>query len=212
LLPKYRGSSPIQWAIINGEKRTGITILQTDVGLDTGDIILTMPLDIAEQETAGELFGRLAALGAVALDAALDQIEKGTVRRTPQNNMQASVFPMLRRETGRIRFTQTAFEINNLVRGLNPWPVAYFTHAGTDTRVFRAMPLKLEAARKLDFLKVPPNAKLGSVIHASSAHGLFVMCKDSVLRLDVIQIPGGKALSTRDFLNGRSIAVGTVFL
>jgi methionyl-tRNA formyltransferase len=211
LLPKYRGSSPIQWAVINGEKTTGITIMQTDIGMDTGDIILKVPVEIEENETAGDLTVRLAEIGALALLKALEQIENKTARFCPQNNFEASVFPMLSKETARINWTRSAFEINNLIRGLNPWPIAYFS-SGVDVRVYRATPIDLEQAKQIPYLHFDDKSfvQFGTVLHASSTHGMFICCNRSVLRLDVIQIPGGRAIETRDFLNGRSFAVGTI--
>ena len=226
LLPKYRGSSPIQWSIINGEKQTGITIMQTDAGMDTGDIILQMPAKIDEGETAGELFVRLSVLGAEALVKVLEQIESGVAKRVPQNNLEATVFPMLSKEDGRIHWTQHAIVIANLIHGLNPWPVAYFLSGGCTVRVHRAMPFSLEEMeKKYPFIKVNTDSDpqalrsilvpivstpLGTVLHASSAHGMFVLCQSSVLRLDEIQIPGGRKIPTREFLNGRTFAEGTV--
>ena len=226
LLPKYRGSSPIQWAIINGERQTGVTIMQTDAGLDTGDIILQAPAKINDGETAGELFTRLSVLGAEALLKVLDQIEKGIAKNTPQNNLEATIFPMLAKEDGRIHWTQHAVVIANLVHGLNPWPVAFFMSGDVVVRVHRATAFTLEEMeKKYPFIKVNTDSNpdalrsilvpsvttpLGTVLHASSAHGMFVLCQSSVLRLDEIQVPGGRKIPTREFLNGRTFAEGTV--
>jgi len=138
LLPKYRGSSPIQWAIIGGEKTTGITIMQTDIGMDTGDILYMVECPIGSCETAGELFTRLSELGATALLHTLDLITDGTVKRIPQDHTQASHFPMLKKESGKIEFTKSPQEIVNFVRGLNPWPMAYFASNHGDIRVHKA--------------------------------------------------------------------------
>ena len=181
LLPKYRGSCPIQWAVINGERETGITIMQTDIGMDTGDIVLQMPIDINEDETAGELFGRLSVLGSKALITALAQIENGTAVRTVQDNSKATSFPKFSKESGRIDWRRTAFEIANQVRGMNPWPMAFFKSRIGDIRVHKATPFKTKTGK-----------------------GLFIACKDSFLRLDIVQAPGAKAVSGLDFLNGRS--------
>ena len=123
LLPKYRGSAPINWAIIKGETTTGVTIMKTNIGLDTGDIIIKKSLDIGAQETAGELSSRLAELGAVALIEALESIENNTCTYTAQNEKEASYYPMLNKEMGKIDFNNSAQQIINLVRGLNPWPM-----------------------------------------------------------------------------------------
>jgi len=175
LLPKYRGSSPIQWAVINGEKVTGVTIMQTDVGLDTGDIILQEKIDIGEDETAGELFERLSVLGAEVL---LKAIKMTT--RTPQDHSQATQFPMLSKEKAQIDFTKTAEEIRNFVRGMNPWPVAWFEHGGEVVRVFKA------SVGKGDFC---------------------LACKNGFVTFDIIQMAGGKVLPAKDYINGRKIRI-----
>lgn len=178
LLPKYRGSSPIQWAVINGERVSGVTIMQTDIGLDTGDIILAEETEVGENETAGDLFNRLSVLGASTLLKALDQIEAGTVIKLPQDYEKATSFPMLSKEKAKIDFEKTAVEICNFVRGMNPWPVAWFEHQGEIVRVFKA----------------------------SVGQGDFSLpCKDGFLSLDIIQMPGGKVLPAKDYINGRKI-------
>ena len=227
LLPKYRGSSPIQWSIINGERETGITIMQTDIGMDTGDVLLQEHVKIGDGETAGELFVRLSILGADALVKVLDQINNGIVKRIPQNSLEATVFPMLAKEDGRIHWTQHAVVIANLIHGLNPWPVAYFLSGECTVRVHRAKAFTIEEMeQEYPFITVKTdtdpeafkailvpknnNTPLGTVLHASSAHGMFVLCQSSVLRLDEIQVPGGRKTPTREFLNGRTFAIGTV--
>jgi len=153
LLPKYRGSSPIQWAIIKGEKTTGITIAQTELGLDTGDILHTVLCDIGDNETAGELFVRLANLGATALLDALEKIENGTVKRIPQDHAQATHYPMLKKEDGKIDMSKTPTEIVNLVRGLNPWPGTYFSSNIGDIRVHKAS--VVDGKLQLDIVQAP---------------------------------------------------------
>ena len=182
LLPKYRGSSPIQWAIINGETKTGVTIMQTDIGLDTGDIILMRELGIGKCETAGELFPRLAELGARALIEALDIIENGTAVRTPQNHDDATKFPMLNKDMAQLDFNKTAVELVNFVRGLNPWPVAWVGFGGETLRVFRASAME--------------NGY-------TNARELLFPCADGVLRVDELQPPNKKRMTARDYLNGR---------
>lgn len=180
LLPKYRGSSPIQWAIINGEKVTGVTIMQTDTGLDTGDTILTVETKIGDDETAGDLFDRLSVLGAEALLKALGQIGAGTVKLTPQDHKKATSFPMLAKAKAKIDFAKTGEEIRNFVRGMSPWPVAWFEYEGEVIRVFKA----------------------------SVGEGDFhVPCKDGFVTFDVIQMAGGKKLPAKDYINGRKIRI-----
>jgi len=196
LLPKYRGSSPIQWAIINGEKVTGVTIMQTDIGLDTGDIILSSKINIGDDETAGELFERLSVLGAEML---LDALETGA--RTPQDHSQATQYPMLSKEKAQIDFTKTAEEIRNFVRGMNPWPVAWFEHEGEVVRVYKASAIALDS-------NTPPSGHPFVSKGSISCGGKFVVpCADGFVSLDVIQLPGGKVLPAKDYINGRRIKI-----
>jgi methionyl-tRNA formyltransferase len=180
LLPKYRGANPIQWAVINGETKTGVTIMQTDIGMDTGDMILKAETEIGADETAGELFERLSILGAEALLEALDLIEKGKAIRVLQDNSQATHAPKITKEMAKIDFGKTGEEIRNFVRGMNPWPVAWLEHNGEVIRVFKA------SVGKGDFC---------------------LPCKDGFVNLEVIQMSGGKVLPARDYINGRKIRI-----
>jgi len=153
LLPKYRGSSPIQWAIINGETRTGITVQQMVLKVDAGDILYQIETDIGEHETAGDLFTRLADMGASALIETLDQIEAGTAVRTPQDHAAATHFPMLAKTDGKIDFSKPPTEIVNLVRGMNPWPMAYVSSNLGDIRVHRAS--VVDGKLQLDIVQPP---------------------------------------------------------
>lgn len=152
LLPAYRGSSPIQWAVINGEKETGITTMYTAIGVDCGDMILQKKINIGENETAGELFERMAPLGAEVLLETVRLIEEGKAPRIPQDEKKATHFPMLDKKSAAIDFAQEALKIKNLIRGLNPWPVAW-TMCGKDViKVYSATVLeqKAEAATGYD--------------------------------------------------------------
>lgn len=180
LLPKYRGSSPIQWAIINGELETGVTIMQTDIALDAGDIIMQKAIGIGKDNTAGDMFGQLSILGADLLLNALDKIEAGLATMIPQDHKLATSFPMLSKANARLDFEKKAEEICNFVRGMNPWPVAWFEHNGEIVRVHKA------SAGKGDFCKP---------------------CKDGFVNLEFIQLPGGKVLPAKDYINGRKIRI-----
>ncbi|MDR0975353.1 MAG: methionyl-tRNA formyltransferase [Christensenellaceae bacterium] len=207
LLPKYRGSSPVQWAIINGETQTGVTIMQTDIGLDTGDIILQKPLDIEPEETSGELLKRLAFLGADALIEALDLIESGRAKHFPQKETEATYFELLKKETGRINWSLPSYQIVNIVRGLNPWPVAYFNFKGETFRVHKATAIPDEQIQTTSYLDTV-GRRIGEVVYSSAKVGLFVKCLDGVLRIDKIQPAGKPVMAIRDFLNGRQISEG----
>ena len=130
LLPKYRGSAPIQWAVLNGDEGTGVTIMQLDEGLDTGDILMVEPVTIDPEETSGELFDRVSAVGAGTLVTALEKIEAGELTPRKQDNAAATMAPPLTKDMAQFDFTQDAAHIHNWVRGMNPWPMAWFVTAG----------------------------------------------------------------------------------
>ncbi|MCL2569762.1 MAG: methionyl-tRNA formyltransferase [Firmicutes bacterium] len=198
LLPKYRGSSPIQWAIIDGETQTGVTIMQTELGLDTGDIIIMEKLDINPNETAGELFGRLADLGAKLLTKALDNIQNGTATRTPQKHELATKPPMIKKEDGKIDWSRSAAQIKNQIRGMNPWPIAFFQMGDEIIRVHRAGNVTTQI-----------KGKVGEVITADKT-GFVIQCGNGTIHIEQLQSSGGKILSYREFLNGKKIPTGTI--
>lgn len=137
LLPKYRGAAPIQWSIINGDKITGITTMYTDVGMDTGDMLLKRELQITEEMTYGELYDEMAVLGAQVLKQTLEEIKKGTLKRIPQPHEQASKVPMMKKETALIDWAKSQQEIHNLVRGTNPWPVSFTFYKGKRMKIWK---------------------------------------------------------------------------
>lgn len=200
LLPKYRGSSPIQWCIIKGETQTGVTIMKTDIGVDTGDMILSKFLTIGETETAGELFDRLSVLGKDALLEALDLIEEGKETYTKQDESKMSHYPMLDKDSGKIDFNMTSRDIVNLCRGLNPWPVAFVSLNENDR-------LKVYKASKVD---IDSNAKVGTVLASDSKNGLIVKCSDGAVSLDIIQTAGTKAMPAKDYLRGRKLQISNL--
>lgn len=197
LLPKYRGSSPIQWAIINGEKVTGITIMFTDVGVDTGDIILQDELQIEDTDTAGTLFDKLSVLGSRSVIKALEAIETGTYTRTKQDETKATHTKFFNKESGLMDFNKTADEIVNLVRGLNPWPVAYFIYKGEKIQVYSA-----------ENKNSVYNAEPGTVVSADKKTGLIVNVNGGSVRLKTLKKSGGKLMPDTDFLNGNRILPG----
>lgn len=204
LLPKYRGSCPINWAIINGEKRSGVTIMKTALSVDSGDIISQAKLDILEHESVPKLTVRLAKLGGELLVKTLDDIENGTAVFMPQNDDDATYFPMLKKETSRINFGANAKEIANFVRGLTPWPVA-FVQVGSDIlKVHSATPAENIWGLNLD------NYKNGEVVRSSGKTGLVVKCADGLILLDLIQAQNGKIMPSNCYLNGKKIAENTL--
>lgn len=200
LLPKYRGSSPIQWCIIKGETKTGVTIMRTDIGVDTGDMILKKEIAINPDETAGELFDRLSEVGKVALLDVLDLIESGKETYTKQDESKMSHYPMLDKDSGKINFENTAKDIINLCRGLNPWPVAFVMLNDTDRlKVYKA-----------SFVECSQEVKNGTVIACDSKNGLIVKCSDGAVSLDIIQTAGTKAMLAKDYLRGRKLLIGNL--
>ncbi len=196
LLPKYRGAAPINWAILNGERETGVTIMHMASELDAGDIILQRSTAIDDNETAGALFTRLAALGGEALVQALDQIGAGTAARTPQDHAAATFAPMLSKELSPMDFSRTAWQLHNQVRGLQPWPVAVTELGGIRCKVFST-----------DVCEDRSDAAPGTVLSAGK-DGIRIACGDgSVLRINELQADGGKRMSAADYLRGHPIHV-----
>lgn len=200
LLPKYRGAAPIQWAVIDGEHETGITTMMTDIGMDTGDILLTDRISIGADETAGELTSRLAVLGAETLHRTISAIEAGTLTRTPQDETQATKCPMLKKEHGKLDFSQAAISVHNRVRGTNPWPGAYATLDGIILKIHKTKLSNRQAGLE-PFGKMTGNAK----------SGLFIRCADGWLEILELQATGGKHLAARDFLAGNQLEGKVLF-
>ncbi len=200
LLPKYRGAAPVQWAVINGEKESGITIMKTEIGIDTGDMLLKKVVPIGEEETAGELFDRLAELGGEAITEAIDRILDKSAEFTPQNEAEATHCSMLKKEDGLVDFSLDAASFHNFVRGMNPWPGAFFR--------FGEEIVKLHSVR---ISELATDAPCGTVVCSDAKKGLFVAVNGGVVSFEVLQFPNGKRLKATDVLNGRSIPVGTKF-
>lgn len=196
LLPKYRGAAPIQWSVINGEKYAGVTTMFMDKGLDTGDIILKEKTEILEGETSGELFERLAKIGADLLIETVKLIESGNAPRTPQDSDQATWAPMLNKEMAVIDFSKPANELASLICGLNPWPVAYTFIDGKRFKIYRAKTVDKEG-------------KVGEIIDAKK---LIVACGKGALELCEVQIEGSKAQSGEEFSRGRRLSNGDMLI
>ena len=200
LLPKYRGAAPIQWAVINGEKVTGVTTMYMDIGMDTGDMILKEEVSIGEDETTGELWDKLSEVGAKLLVKTLKQIEDGTATRIPQGE-DFSMAPMLNKEMSKINWnSQSAQEIKNLVRGLNPIMGTYSYLNDKKIKFWKVNTLPLENT----------NAENGTVIKSDSKEGLFIKAKDGIIQVLEIQGENAKKMCIQDFLRGNEIKEGTV--
>lgn len=207
LLPKYRGAAPIQWAVLNGDKETGITTMFMDVGMDTGDMILKEKIQIGEDETTGELWERLSKLGAKLLVQTLKKIEDGTAPREKQGE-NFSVAPMLSKEMSKIDWeTKSAQEIKNLVRGLNPIMGAYSFLNGKKIKFW-----KVDVAKSSeiygDNMQVLKN---GTVLISDQKQGLFIKTKDGILKVLEIQGENAKRMSISDFLRGNNIKQFEIF-
>ncbi len=190
LLPEYRGAAPIQWAIANGETRTGVTIMQIDAGLDTGDMLLAHLVGIEPDETAPELSARLAPAGAELLIEAIRQIEAGTAHRQKQNEREATLAPILKKEDGLIDWFRSAQEIYNRLRGFTPWPGAYTKFRNGQLLILRARPAEQERG-------IAPG------LMRTENRRLFVGCGgNSTLELLELQLAGKGRMSAEAFLNG----------
>ena len=194
LLPRWRGAAPIQWAVIAGDEMAGVTTMQMAEGLDTGDMLLTYETKVGEKETAGELFDRLAQSGAELLTQTLVKLDEITPR--PQDDAQSCYAHMLDKQMAVIDWSKSAHEIDCLIRGLNPWPIALTMLSGERLKVFAAE-------------KAAGNGEPGTVIEADPKKGLTVACGEGALKLIEIQLVGGKRMKATDFLRGHAIEVGT---
>ena len=195
LLPRYRGAAPIQWAIIRGETESGITIMQLDAGMDTGPMLLSQKVAIAEDDTAGTLAGRLAVIGSELMLVTLVRLQAGALAPTPQDHGLATLAPMLKVEAGVVDWNLPALDVRNLVRGVDPWPVARTVLAGE--------PLKMWGARLAAGAGAP-----GEVL-AADREGLVVACGKGAIAIAELQLPGRKRLPVPAFVAGKPIAVGT---
>ncbi|MCR4612259.1 MAG: methionyl-tRNA formyltransferase [Lachnospiraceae bacterium] len=232
LLPKYRGAAPIQWAILNGDKKTGVTIMQMGPGLDDGDILLSREVDLTGNETGGELFDTLAQLGAKSAVEALELIEGGKISPIKQDESLATHVGMINKSMGLIDWNKPAKEIERYVRGLNPWPTAYTSLKGKNLKIWQSHVVSdVEAdAGKRDVAKSDNNKsdsnmsdqnksnnksdsnksgeyKSGQVCHIDKK-SLYIMTGDGILSLDEIQLEGKKRMAVSSFLLGNQLLLG----
>lgn len=197
LLPKYRGAAPINWAVLNGDEMSGVTIMHMAAELDAGDIIRMESTPIGPDETAPELYTRLAALGAELLVKAVADMEAGRAQRTPQDGTKATFAPILSRELSPMDWQKTARELHNQVRGLLPWPAAVTMLGGNRCKVFSTVTLKERT-----------EALPGTVLAAGPA-GIDLACgQGTVLRILELQADGGKRMKAADYVRGHPVSVG----
>jgi methionyl-tRNA formyltransferase len=202
LLPRYRGAAPIAWAIINGERKTGLTTMRLDPGLDTGPILIKREIEIGSDETAPELTKRMADLGAPLVAESLIKLERGEIAPIPQDATQASYAPILTKEHGRIDWSLTAGEIYNRIRGLAPWPGAFTTFRGQLCQIWGR----------------PSTSAVASDATATHEPGTLIVSDAEVicgqgtrLQLEAVQLEGRKRISAREFVNGARLASGERF-
>ena len=198
LLPKLRGAAPIQWSIINGEKRSGVTAMQMDKGLDTGDILLSESVEIRDDETAQELHDELSVLGAQVMRKTLSMLQRGELSPVRQDGSKSTYAPILTKELSAIDWQKSALQIHNQIRGLYPWPGA--------SAVLNGKTLKIHSAKLLGKTEGEP----GEVVF--NDRRLCVACGDgNAVELLVIQAPGKKAMPVTDYLRGNPVVLGTIF-
>lgn len=194
LLPKYRGAAPIQWAVLDGEKETGITTILMDEGIDTGDILLKKTIKIDMDETSGSLFDKLMALGAETILETLDELENGNLTPIKQGESPTAYAKMLTKAMGLIDFTRPAKELDCFVRGMDPWPSAYTLLSGKTLKLWKVR-------------AVEGGGKAGSVIEIGK-EGFTVACGEGAIEVLEVQLEGKKRMSAGDFLKGSTLNIG----
>lgn len=194
LLPKYRGSAPIQWSVLNGDPETGVTIMQLDEGCDTGDILMVERVPIGLETTSGELFDQVSAIGARTLVTAVEKLAAGELTPQPQDDSQATQAPPLKKEMAQFHFTQSAAHIHNWVRGMNPWPAAFFELDGKKVKVLESRLASNENA-----------APAGTVL---ALKPLTIACGEGALQLLTVTPEGGRPMAGTAWAAGRRLKAG----
>ena len=212
LLPKYRGAAPIQWALINGETETGITTMYMDKGMDTGDMLLKESIIIDDQDTYGSLYEKLKVLGGEMIVKTLNLIENNEIIREKQSD-DFSVAPMIFKENCKINWSKPAIEIKNLIRGVNPMPVAWTTLEEKIYKIWTCDVIKIDSIEnkieEKDFL-VEAQRNPGTVILADSKIGLMISTGKDILSIKEIQAPNSKKMNILDYLIGNNIKIGSI--
>lgn len=196
LLPKLRGAAPIQWAVINGDKKTGVTTMLMDEGLDTGDMLLSREIEIGEYETSEELFQRMAKLGSGLLVETIENIK--SIKPTPQNHKEHTYAPMISKEMGHIDWSKSTSEISKHICGMNSWPMAYSIYEGEV--------MKIITAKKGE----PCDGEIGEIVGYEKGKGLKVKTSDGSIYILQAQFAGSKRMSIDEYLRGHEIKYGTI--
>ncbi len=195
LLPMYRGAAPLNWVVINGEKKSGNTTMLMDVGLDTGDMLLKDEVEITENMTAGELHDILMVRGGNLLIETIEGVAKDTIKGIKQEG-ETCYAKMLSKNTGKIYWDKSAIEIHNLIRGLNPWPIAHTTYKDDNMKIYES-----------EVLNENSNKEPGTILSVNKI-GMKVSCNEGVLLVKKVQFPNGKPLTIEQYINGKDIEVG----
>ena len=197
LLPKYRGSAPIQWSILNGDKITGVTTILMDKNCDTGDMLVKREMEILPSDTYGSLHDRMAPIGAEVLLETLEKIENGTIKREKQNEDDAVHIPMIFKSMGEINWSKYSEEIINLIHGLNPTPVAFTSYEDEVLKIWNAK-------------EANGNGEAGEILVADSKKGFIVATGNGAIEITELQSKGGKKMNAKDYLRGHSIQEKTI--
>ena len=195
LLPMYRGAAPLNWVVINGEKKSGNTTMLMDVGLDTGDMLLKDEVEITENMTAGELHDILMVRGGDLLIKTIEGVANGTIKGIKQEG-ETCYAKMLSKNTGKISWNNSALDIHNLIRGLNPWPIAHTTYKDENMKIYES-----------EVLAENSNKEPGTILSVNKT-GMKVSCSEGVLLVKKVQFPNGKPLTIEQYINGKDIEVG----
>ncbi len=206
LLPKYRGASPIQRVILDGEEKTGVTIMQMDAGIDTGDMLYKIETSISEDDTFETLHDRLTEIGKKAIVEALTLLEKGGLKREKQDDSQSSYAKLIKKEMGKIDFSKSADEIHRLIRAFNPWPSAYTFLGGKQLKIWSAKPVRNEEKIRELFGK---KVTVGEVVEITR-DSFTVAAGEGFLTVTELQPEGKKKMTARDFLNGSALKEGAI--
>ena len=198
LLPKYRGAAPIQWSIIDGEKVTGVTTQMMAEGIDTGDILDVIEVEIDKEETGGSLFDKLTVAGSEVILTTLKKLEEGTVTRTPQDHSKSTYAKMLDKKMGNIDFEKSAEEIERLIRGLNPWPSAYTAYNGKTLKIWKAEVVDTEY-----------DGSYGQIVDKTKK-AIIIKTGKGALAITELQLEGKKRMTTEAFLCGVGFDLGEI--
>lgn len=200
LLPKYRGAAPINWAIIDGESKTGVTIMEMEEGLDTGDIILKESIPIEMEDDSLSIHNKLSQLGAKLIIRALEKISFGDYSKVPQNHLESTYAAKLDKDLGKIDWNKSTVEIVNLIRGLKPWPNAYFKYNEEIVKVHKGRVISSNL-----------KGQIGEILKVNS-EGIFVCTRDGIVLIEEIQFPGKRKMTVEEYLRGNSIKEGVILI